>query len=116
MTRKTARRRKSESSVPLEVPRETTASEPVQTEETQGIPDVSREKSVNMGREEHDPTPATPSVADSTRGADLSALRTPLRLATLSTYVESIRSMPTPYGLVSMLTQPPTDRIWSSTN
>jgi hypothetical protein len=37
----------------------------------------------------------------SIRGADLTALRTPLPQATLSIYVESIRSMPTPYGLVS---------------
>jgi hypothetical protein len=66
MTRKTAKRWKGDSSVPLEVSRETTASEPVQPEETQGIPDKSREESVNMGWEasteveEHDPTPATP--------------------------------------------------------
>jgi hypothetical protein len=66
MTRKTAKRRKSDSSVPLEVPRETTASEPVQPEETQGIPDESRKESTHVGREasagveEHDPTPATP--------------------------------------------------------
>jgi hypothetical protein len=44
----------------------TTASEPLQPEETQGIPDESREESTNVGREasaeveEHDPTPATP--------------------------------------------------------
>jgi hypothetical protein len=43
-----------------------TASEPVQPEDTQGILDESWEESVNMGREasteveEHDPTPATP--------------------------------------------------------
>jgi hypothetical protein len=66
ITRKTAKRRKSDSSVPLKFSRETTASEPVQPEETQGIPDESREESTNMGREasagvdEHDPTPATP--------------------------------------------------------
>jgi hypothetical protein len=66
MTRKTAKRRKSESSVPLEVPRETTALEPVQPEETQGISDESREETVNMGREasteveKHDPTPVIP--------------------------------------------------------
>jgi hypothetical protein len=66
MTRTTAKRRKSDSSVPLKVPRETTASKPVQPEETQGISDESREQSTNVGREastgveEHDPTPATP--------------------------------------------------------
>jgi hypothetical protein len=66
MTRKTTKRRKSNSSVPFEVPRETTALEPVQPEETQGIPDESREESANVGYEalaeveEHDPTPATP--------------------------------------------------------
>jgi hypothetical protein len=66
MPRKTTKRRKSDSSVPLEVPRETTVSEPMQPEETQGIPDKSREESINLGHdasvdvEEHDPTPATP--------------------------------------------------------
>jgi hypothetical protein len=66
MTRKTAKRRKSDSVTPLELPRETTASEPVQPEETQGIPDESREESANVGYEasaeveEHDPTPPTP--------------------------------------------------------
>jgi hypothetical protein len=39
--------------------------------------------------------------ADSVRGADLTALRTPLPQATFGTYLETIRSMPTPYGLVS---------------
>jgi hypothetical protein len=42
-----------------------------------------------------------PSIDDSTRRADLSALRTPLPQATLSAYVDSSRSMPTPYELVS---------------
>jgi hypothetical protein len=42
-----------------------------------------------------------PSIEDSTRRADLSALRTPLSEATLSACVDSSRSMPTPYGLVS---------------
>jgi hypothetical protein len=42
-----------------------------------------------------------PSAADSVRGTDLTALRTPLPQATLGTYVETIRSMPTPYGLLS---------------
>jgi hypothetical protein len=42
-----------------------------------------------------------PSAADSVRGADLTTLHTPLPQATLETYVETIRSMPTPYGLVS---------------
>jgi hypothetical protein len=37
---------------------------------------------------------------DSIRGANLTALRTSLPQATLGTYVESSRSMPTPYGLV----------------
>jgi hypothetical protein len=43
-----------------------TVSEPVQPEETQGIPDESREESMNLGYdasvdvEKHDPTPATP--------------------------------------------------------
>jgi hypothetical protein len=66
MTRKTAKRRKSDSSVPLEIPRDIKASEPVQPEETQGILDESREEFANVGREafaeveEHDPTPAMP--------------------------------------------------------
>jgi hypothetical protein len=66
MTRKTAKRQKNDSSIPLELSLETTATEPVQPEETQGIPDDSREESTNMGREasaeveEHDPTSATP--------------------------------------------------------
>jgi hypothetical protein len=66
MPRKTTKRQKSDSSVPLEVPRETTASEPVQPEETQGVPDESREGSVIVDHdesaevEEHDATPATP--------------------------------------------------------
>jgi hypothetical protein len=51
MTRKTAKRRKNDSSVPLELSRETTALEPVQPGETQGIPDESREESTNVGRE-----------------------------------------------------------------
>jgi hypothetical protein len=42
-----------------------------------------------------------PLAADSVRGVDLTALRTLLPQATLETYVETIRSMPTPYGLVS---------------
>jgi hypothetical protein len=42
-----------------------------------------------------------PSAANSVRGADLTALRTPLPQATLKKYVKTIRSMPTPYGLVS---------------
>jgi hypothetical protein len=60
------KRRKSDSSVPLEVPQETTASEPVQPEETHGSPDKSREESVIVDYnesaevEERDPTPATP--------------------------------------------------------
>jgi hypothetical protein len=66
MPRKTTKRRKSDSSVPLEVPRETTVSEPVQPDKTQGITDESREEAINLGHdasvdvEEHDPTPATP--------------------------------------------------------
>jgi hypothetical protein len=66
MTWKTAKRRKNDSSAPLELSRETTASEPVQPWETQGNLDESREESTNVGREasaeveEHDPTPATP--------------------------------------------------------
>jgi hypothetical protein len=66
MTWKTAKRRKNDSSVPLELSRETTASEPVQLGETQGIPDESRDESTNVGREasaeveENNPTPATP--------------------------------------------------------
>jgi hypothetical protein len=65
MTRKTAKRKKGVSEDPCEVPRETTASEPVQTKETQSIPNESRIDSVNVGRgassevEEHDPTPVT---------------------------------------------------------
>jgi hypothetical protein len=45
----------------------------------------------------------------SIRKADLNALRTPLPQATLSTYVESIRSMQTPYGLVSEFGRAPPD-------
>jgi hypothetical protein len=51
MPQKTTKRQKSDSSVPLEVPRGTKASEPVQPEETQGIPDESRENSANVGYE-----------------------------------------------------------------
>jgi hypothetical protein len=52
--------------MPLENRQETTASESVQPEETQGIPDESREESANVDYEastevaEHDSTPATP--------------------------------------------------------
>jgi hypothetical protein len=66
MPRETAKQRQSDASVPVEVPRETTVSEPVQPEETQGIPEESREESANVGYEasaeveEHDPTPKTP--------------------------------------------------------
>jgi hypothetical protein len=66
MTRKTAKRKKGAFEAPLEVPQETTASEPVQPEETQSIPNESRVDSMNVGRgassevEEHDPTPGTP--------------------------------------------------------
>jgi hypothetical protein len=42
-----------------------------------------------------------PSAADSVFEANLTALRTPLPQATLGTYVEPFRSIPTPYGLVS---------------
>jgi hypothetical protein len=42
-----------------------------------------------------------PPIEDSARRADLSALRTPRPQATLSAHVDSSRSMPTPYGLVS---------------
>jgi hypothetical protein len=65
MTRKTTKRQKNDSPVPLELSRETTASEPVQPGETQGIPDKSREESTNVGHEasakveEHDPTPSS---------------------------------------------------------
>jgi hypothetical protein len=64
MTRKTAKRKKGASEAPSEVPRESTASEPGQPEETQSI--ESRVDSINVGRgaspevEEHDPTSATP--------------------------------------------------------
>jgi hypothetical protein len=40
-------------------------------------------------------------VVNSVRGVELTVLRTTLPQATLGTYVETIRSMPTPYGLVS---------------
>jgi hypothetical protein len=40
-------------------------------------------------------------IDDSNQIADLSALHTPLPQATLGAYVDSSRSMPTPYGLVS---------------
>jgi hypothetical protein len=46
-------------------------------------------------------TTSRPLATDSVRGADLTALRTSLPQTMLRTYVETIRSMPTPYGLVS---------------
>jgi hypothetical protein len=48
MTRKTAKRRKNDSSIPLELSRETTASETVRPGETQGYPDESREESTSL--------------------------------------------------------------------
>jgi hypothetical protein len=51
--------------MPLEDPQETTVTEPVQPEETQGLPERSREGSVSVDYnesdvDEHEPTPATP--------------------------------------------------------
>jgi hypothetical protein len=65
MPRRTTKRKKSDSSIPLEAPKENTASEPVQPEETQGLREESREESVSVDYNESDvderePTPATP--------------------------------------------------------
>jgi hypothetical protein len=46
-------------------------------------------------------TSSRPSATDSVRGEDWTALRTPLPQAALGTYLETIRLMPTSYGLVS---------------
>jgi hypothetical protein len=91
----TAKRKKSDSSVPLEVPRETTASEPVQPEKPQGIPDDSREESTNVGREasaeveKHDPTPVTPvesaHTTPSSEPFDVERMRSRIRSMSTST-------------------------------
>jgi hypothetical protein len=66
MPRKTTKRKNSDSSIPLEAPQETTASEPVQPEEPQGLREESREESISVDYnkseevDERDPTPATP--------------------------------------------------------
>jgi hypothetical protein len=65
MPRKTTKRKNSDSSIPLEAPQETTASEPVQPEEAQGLPKEYREESISVDYnepeevDERDPTPAT---------------------------------------------------------
>jgi hypothetical protein len=51
--------------MPLEDPQGTTASEPVQPEETQGLPEESREEAVSLDYkesvvDEREPTPTTP--------------------------------------------------------
>jgi hypothetical protein len=54
MPRRTTKRKKSDSSIPLEAPKENTSSEPVQPEETQGLPEESREESVSVDYNESD--------------------------------------------------------------
>jgi hypothetical protein len=65
MPRRTTKRKKNDSSMPLEDPQGTTASKPVQPEETQGLPEESREEAVSVDYKESDvderePTPAMP--------------------------------------------------------
>jgi hypothetical protein len=66
MPRKTTKRKNIDSSIPLEAPQETTASEPVQPEETQVFIEKSREESISVDYNEseevyeRDPTPTTP--------------------------------------------------------
>jgi hypothetical protein len=66
MPQKTTKRKNIDSSIPLEAPQTTTASEPVQPEETQGFIEKSKEEfiSVDLNEseevDEYEPTPATP--------------------------------------------------------
>jgi hypothetical protein len=65
MPRSTTKRKKNDSSMPLEDPQGTKTSKSVQPEETQGLPEEVREESVNVDYnesdvDEHEPTLATP--------------------------------------------------------
>jgi hypothetical protein len=65
MPRRTAKRKNNDSAIPVEDFQGTTAIVPVQPEETQGLPEKSREESGSVDYnesdvDEHEPTPATP--------------------------------------------------------